>query len=596
MRPRIRVAVLTAALITPGILAAPAAAETPRVEVVVDGLNNPRGIDVGPDGTVYVAEGGTGGDEHCITIEFDGDEVEACMGTTAGVTAIAPDGTVSEVVTGLPSLGMGEDEFIGAADVAAADDGSLYVALGFGDASPLRDEIAEAWAPAAMFGTVQHADDGALTEVADLAAWETENDPDADQPSTQGPQGQPSDHSNPNGLLLTDDGALIVVDAGGNTVLEVDRGSGEIELRALLEDRFVAAPPFLGLPEGTEIPMQSVPTNAALTPDGEIAVSQLTGFPFPVGGARVHVIGDDADDEVAVLEDGFTNAMDLTWVGDDLYVVELSHQSLLGGIEGALVRVRPDGTRISLLRGDLLAPAGVAAGDDGRLYLTNHSLGVPGSGSVIAFDPSKAVDPAIQSACPPLVVGGSALTDIANTTHEEAITCAAWHGLVAGFGDGTYAPAASITRGQLASTVAGLVRATDTSLPTADDDPFTDVAGTTHAAAITDLAAAGIVTGFGDDTFRPRQPVTRAQAVSILVAAYEYASRTDVAAGPDAFDDDDGSVHEANIDAAAAMGWVVGTAPRAFSPQAEIQRGQMASALARVASDLVDAGNLELPS
>jgi len=584
-------AVLTAALLTVGIVAVPAAAdEHDRLETLADGLNNPRGITIGPDGTLYVAEAGTGGDDLCVTVEDD----EICMGTTSRVVAIDAQGNVTPVVEDLPSLGLDEGEFIGASDVVVADDGSLFIAIGFGADSPMRDAIAEDWAPAAMLGTIQHADGGTLTQVADLALWETENDPDADQPSTQGPQGQPSDHSNPNGLLLTSDGRLLAADAGGNTVLDVDLDTGEITMVAFIEDRFAPAPPFLQLPPGTEIPMQSVPTNLVEASDGSILISELTGFPFPVGGANVYELTETTTPDV-VLE-GFTNAMDLVFVDDDLYVVEFAQDGLLAGPAGALVRSRADGTRVSLLGGDLPAPGGVAADADGMLHLTINSIGAPGSGAVISFDPSLAADPAIQSACPPLQVAGSALSDIAGTTHEEAITCAAWHGLFTGFDDGTFRPGTNITRGQFATTVAGLIRASDAELPTGPSEVFTDVGGTTHATAINDLAEAGLVSGFDDGTYRPRENVTRGQAVTILVAAYEFATGTAVPTSDDTFGDTPGTTHAASIHAAASMGWVLGTGEGNFSPNAPIIRGQMASVLARIASDLVDGGSLAMPS
>jgi hypothetical protein len=583
--------VLAAAVLAVGMFAGPAAAdEHDRLEVLTDGLNNPRGITIAPDGTIYVAEAGTGGDDLCVPFEDE----EICMGTTSRVVAIDADGTVTPVVEGLPSLALDEGEYVGAADVVVADDGSLYIAIGFGADSPSRDAIAEEWAPAAMLGTIQHADGETLTQVADLAVWETENDPDADQPSTQGPQGQPSDHSNPNGLLLTSDGRLLAADAGGNTVLEVDPDTGDITMVAFLEDRFAPAPPFLQLPPGTEIPMQAVPTNLAEAADGSVLISQLTGFPFPVGGANVYALTETTTPDVEL--EGFTNAMDLVLVDDDLYVVEFAQDGLLAGPAGALVRVRPDGTRVSLLRDDLPAPGGVAADADGMLHLTINSIGAPGSGAVLRFDPSLAADPAIQSACPPLQVAGSALSDIAGTTHEEAITCAAWHGLFNGFDDGTFRPGTNITRGQFATTVAGLIRASDAELPSGPSEVFTDVDGTTHASAINDLAAAGLVNGFDDGTYRPRQNLTRGQAVTILVAAYEFVTDTTVPAGDETFGDTEGTTHATAIHAAAGMGWVLGTGEGNFSPNAPIIRGQMASVLARVASDLVDGGHLELPS
>ena len=61
--------------------------------------------------------------------------------------------------------------------------------------------------------------------------------------------------------------------------------SGRISTVAVFPDRLALAPPFLGLPPGTQIPMQAVPTAVAEGPDGALYVSQLTGFPFPVGGS-----------------------------------------------------------------------------------------------------------------------------------------------------------------------------------------------------------------------------------------------------------------------------------------------------------------------
>ncbi|MBW3619677.1 MAG: ScyD/ScyE family protein [Actinobacteria bacterium] len=588
-----RATVLTVALLGQGAVALPAAAEGhPRVEVVADGLDNPRGITVADDGTVYVAQAGSGGDDYCHTVEEGDEQFELCFGTTGSIAAVS-DGQLTTVVDQLPSYLFGEGEAIGASDVSLAPDGSLYLSLGLGGYAGLRDEIAQEFPPAAMFGTVQHLAGGELGMVADLSAWEEANDPSAGQPSTEGEGGAPSNDSNPNSVLATAAGGLFAADAGGNTVLEIDPATGDIQLRAFLEDRFVDAPPFMGAPEGTQIPMQAVPTSLAEDPDGEVAFGQLTGFPFPVGGA--HVYGFGADETPETIAEGFTNVMDVTYLDGELYVLEIAHDSLLAGPTGALVRVRSDGTRIALLRDVLFAPGGVAAGPDGMLYITNNSIGEPGAGEILRFDPSLAADPATQSACPPLDVPGTDLTGITDTAHEEAITCTVWHGLFGGFPDGSFAPAGDISRGQLASTVARMVRATGTELPDGGGGRFSDVDGTAHDDAINDLAAAGLVEGFEDGSYRPNTSVTRAQSVSVLVRAYEFVTGEELPPGPDAFDDDDGA-HEGNINAAAGMGWVAGTSPRTFSPGADVSRGQMASVLARIASDLVDEGHLQLPA
>ncbi len=59
--PRSYAAALGTALLTVA-LAAPALAQDPQIEVLAEGLNNPRGVKVAADG-VYVVEAGVGGDD-----------------------------------------------------------------------------------------------------------------------------------------------------------------------------------------------------------------------------------------------------------------------------------------------------------------------------------------------------------------------------------------------------------------------------------------------------------------------------------------------------------------------------------------------------
>ena len=75
------------------------------VSVFATGLNNPRGLKFGPDGYLYVAEGGLGG-----TISTAGlcDSVIAPIGPytggyTASISKISPTGDITTVADGLPS-------------------------------------------------------------------------------------------------------------------------------------------------------------------------------------------------------------------------------------------------------------------------------------------------------------------------------------------------------------------------------------------------------------------------------------------------------------------------------------------------------------
>lgn len=110
--------------------------------------------------------------------------------------------------------------------------------------------------------------------------------------------------------------------------------------------------------------------------------------------------------------------------------------------------------------------------------------------------------------------GQADFTDVAGTTHAHAINLVAVSGIAGGYEDGTFRPNDDVTRGQMA---AFLARAID--LPDADSSDLTDVAGTTHEDAINAVAAAGITGGFPDGTFRPDEPVTRGQMATFLTRA-----------------------------------------------------------------------------
>jgi hypothetical protein len=594
LRPTAALAALLALLATSLVgVAAPAGAVS-SPEVVATGLNNPYKLSFDADGDLFVAESGTGGDE-CVMMAPPGDEEgeeeeEVCFGLTGSVTrVVGGDGAQSRVVTGLPSIGAG-DESIGATDVAVADDGTTYVSIGLGGNVSTRAEFGD---DGDLLGTVMVAAPGESTATvfADLAAFEAEEDPDADQPGAEH-VGEGGD-SNPYGLALVD-GTLFAVDAGGNTLLEV--AEDDVSLVALFEFGEAPAPPFLGLPPGTMIPVQSVPTSVIEDPDGGLLVSQLTGFPFPTGEANVFSVDDEGN--VTVAESGFTLVVDVALDGlGNMYVAEFSSRSFFEGPPSPrIVQVRPDGTRKTLLNaGDLQGvPLGLAVDADDMLYI---SLGLAGEGNgrVIRVDPSIASDPAIASACPPADVPGTGFPDIADIVHREAIECLVWWGVVEGRADGTFDPAGVTTRGALTSMIMRLLEELGAEIPASPPDAFADDDDSVHEARINQAAAMGVVEGFADGTFRPGAPVTRGQAASILVRAYE-AAFGELPAGPDAFTDDDGSVHEANINAAAAAGWVRGKTPTVYDPNGNARRDQVATIVARMISTLVDDEIAELPS
>jgi hypothetical protein len=348
--------------------AAPAVAADP--EVIASGLDNPRGIDVGPGHRLYVAEAGRGGSGPC----FGSPEGQACYGPSGAVTRVETDGdNQRRIRTGLPSIaGEGGGDAGGPQGISWPRKGIRdlgFLTIGFGG-NPA--ERATFGAPGALFATLQRLHpDGRHRTLADLGAFEAAENPDKDLPDAAVPD------TNPDGLYALNNREAIVADAGGNTILSATR-TGEVAALAVIP--FGEAPPP-DAPPGVLIPYQSVPTSVAVDKDGWIYVSQLTGFPFPTGGAKIWKVpaGGGTPTEHAT---GLTLVTDLA-LGKDgsLYVVQISDATFIGPpTPGSVVRIKPDGTKEPLATG-LEAPYGIAL--HGKHAYVTHKSTSAGTGEVV---------------------------------------------------------------------------------------------------------------------------------------------------------------------------------------------------------------------
>lgn len=354
----------------------PAAAEPAEVSVIVaGGLDAPRGIAFGPDGTLYVAEAGEGGEGACAEHVEMG---QTCFAATGGISVVV-DGEVTRIIDALPS-GLGQTGVTGASDVVVDDQGTLWFTVGLGASSEWRDSIPGDYGQ--DMGFLYRVDETGIHEkVADLVAWEAANNPDADQPAN----GEPD--SNPNGIALSEDGVL-VADAGGNSLVTV-APDGSVSLEAVFP---VAMTPFQLNPESEEqlIPVDPVPTSVAVGPDGAYYVGMLTGFPFIPGSATVdRVVPGQAP---TVYAKGFTNVMDVAFAPDGtLYVLEIAHEGLASVVEGpptgGLWAVPAGGGEARLIVTEgLVMPGGMAVSDDGSVFISTCSV-CPDGGGIIRVQP-----------------------------------------------------------------------------------------------------------------------------------------------------------------------------------------------------------------
>ena len=91
-------------------------------------------------------------------------------------------------------------------------------------------------------------------------------------------------------------------------------------------------------------------------------------------------------------------------------------------------------------------------------------------------------------------------------------------GVVAGMGDGTFAPNADITREQMAVMLYRYIVLSAIPLYKSDTIPFGDYAEKSYwaVASVEAIQAAGIIAGFPDGTFRPQESATRAEVATIF--------------------------------------------------------------------------------
>lgn len=207
------------------------------------------------------------------------------------------------------------------------------------------------------------------------------------------------------------------------------------------------------------------------------------------------------------------------------------------------------------------------------------SVGGSGSGPVGPV-PESPNEPDAEFACREDEVVEA--PDVAPTSvHHDAIGCLLRLGLLEGLADGRVAPGADVRRGQFASLLVRFLDLTAPGLvPTEAPDAFPDDDGTFHEVAADRLAAAGLLAGNADGRGVLDQPLTRAQAASLLWRSL-LALGLEPKEQTGQFTDVDGTPHDDAIRQLAARGILAGVDDRRFLPATTLSRAQLASVLVR---------------
>jgi hypothetical protein len=373
-RRRSRKLLLGAAVATTAAVMAPVMAATalpsasgPRIDVIATGLNNPRGVAVGDNNTVYVAEAGLGAGTK-LTGALAG------IGHTGSITKI--DGARSShphphrIVTGIASAAQLEQNQL---ETLGLD--GLTVS-GSGAHQQLWGVLGTAGAPTTNLGFLVTVKNHSLVNVANVGGadytWSGMHKSDAWAPTGQFPDANPY-------------GALVI----GNRRYVVDAASNTIDM--VTPDGIVNPVAYIPNPAVSD----SVPTCVTQGPDGALYVGTLNlaaffahgpAQPTP-GQSTVYRINPKAlnpSNLTTVLSvakpwaTGFSTITGCTFKGGKFYAAEM----FTNDIQVASFS-HPATGRTFITGPAIIQPNGIAAGKD-AIYVSTHSdTTTAGSGQVV---------------------------------------------------------------------------------------------------------------------------------------------------------------------------------------------------------------------
>lgn len=346
------VAALTASIHLPAIAAGPAVARSAtqsNVSVYAVGFNNPRGLTFGPDGLLYVAEGGPGGSNSTVG---QCQQVPAPVGPYTGaplggrISKVLPTGARVTVTQAFPTSQTSPNQgnlISGVADVKFIGNTMYAITAGSGCSHGV---------PNTTNGVFRVNSNGSIALVADLSAFQRAH-----------PVAHPEfDDYEPDGTWYS----MVAVN---NSLYAVEPNHGEV-------DRITTSGVVSRIVDISASQGHIVPTAIAYHA-GYLFVGNLNTFPISPGSSKILMITRSGFPfQVA---GNLTTVVGVTFDNRGrMYVLE---NSVNAGFptpgNGKIVRIV--GNRQQVIASGLALPTAMTFGPDGALYVSNWGFGPPPS-------------------------------------------------------------------------------------------------------------------------------------------------------------------------------------------------------------------------